>query len=342
MQEILGAVTLCNKENMLVKVITPPAEEYVEKLAHFLEHKGDNCLRDIRQRLRGDYADICVDKYFIGEINGQIAGQLWYGYADTGINIANFGHVYTEPAHRKKGISDHLMEYFLEDFHSSPVAVAICGTGSPWVARIYMKHGFKYVQEGTGCINNGLILYGKGHNDFKRFDTCYFTPGQAVKVVPGTMRQRHAIDSLMMRSFALHGKKTVRFSMASRITSYRDAYFMSEDGRGLVSVALTDQQHVVGWTFFLNTGSLFEETSKIFDYEIHPAYADKTEQIIMDSLALARTNGITNAYALRSSADVDYLTLLQNCGFSEIARIDDYLLDGTKHQSLVILKHKNI
>lgn len=71
-------------EQMLVEC---PAEEYAEPLLHFLEHKGDNTARDMKQRLRGDYVAVSLDRWFVGEIDGRIASQMGYMLARDTLDV---------------------------------------------------------------------------------------------------------------------------------------------------------------------------------------------------------------------------------------------------------------
>jgi len=332
----LRQVTLRNGEAMSVKLVIPPASDYADKLVHFLEHKGDGALRSIRQRLRGDYAGICVDKYFVGEIAGRIAGQLWYGYARSGTGIANFGHVYTEPEHRKKGITHELMAAFREDLDASPVRAVLCGTGRPWVAAIYAKYGFRPVLEGAPA--GALALLTKtAPASFAAFEEEYFRAGQAVSVVPGTMAHRHDVDKLLKDAFLIRGEPRQRLAMASHVDSFRTACFMVEDDRGLTTVAKTANGAVVGWSFLLNTGSRAERNAPTFDFEIHPNHAGAAPLLIRESLNLAAAQGVTRAYSYCAACASARLDLLTAAGFEETARLTDYVTTADRTCDLTIL-----
>jgi len=337
MIEELGTVTLKNGDAMAVKVVTPPAAEYAERLGHFLEHKGDYSLRCIRQRLRGDYAAFCVDKYFLGEIHGRIAGQIWYGYATAGTGIANFGHVYTEPEHRKKGIADELMKVFKAAFDASPVHAALCGTGTPWVARMYFRYGFQPVVQ--GAETGPLVLFKEGRGrGFRAFEEEYFRPGQDVAVLPGTMAYRHDIDKMLKNALLIRNKQSKRVAMASRVATYQDACFLVEDGRGLVAVARAARGSVVGWSFCLNTGSPWEARANAFDFEIHPYYAGAAGTLVRESLNLAKSAGITQAYSYCPARDGEKIGVVAEQGFCEVARLEGYLEIDQEASDLVVLR----
>jgi GNAT superfamily N-acetyltransferase len=322
---------------MEIKLITAPAKEYVDKLTHFLEHKGRPSMRDIKQRLRGDYAEYCVDKYIVGEIDGQVAGQIWYGYGKTGTGIANFGHVYTEPAHRKKGVVDQLMKFFLADFQASPVRAALCGTDTPWVADIYLRHGFQQIMKGSRQI--GLVLFNQGKDrNFDELQKTYFKPDETVEVDYGGIAQRHDVDTFFSRSLVMLDMDKPRFAMANAVVSYIDAIHRMEDGHGVITVAATPLRHVVGWAFFLNTGSHLEAEAKVFDFEIHPWFAKFAQSVVGKSLQLAAKRGIRQAFAYCDGNDKEKVELLKSVGFAEAARLDDFLGVGHATRALVILR----
>lgn len=345
-------VALKTGERMKIKMVTPPAGDYAEKLLHFVEHKPDHIIRNIRQRLRGDYAAYCVDKYFIGEIDGRIVGQVWYGYSNSGTGIANFGEVYTEPEQRKKGIIGGLMKAFQADFNSSPARAAMCTTGSAWVAAVYFKFGFQPVIPGADrgpllCIKSRL---GK---DFAALERTYYAPGGKVSVGLGSMKHRHDIDTLLRFSTILRrGRESGepmkhvsqsgaslarRVGMASRVLNYMDACFHAEDGRGIVTAATVETGNVVGWAFFLNTGTEVEQAGKAFDFELHPNYAGSARMLIRESQRLAREKGIERAFAYCPSTESDKIAALSAEGFHEAARLGRYCSVDGKPCDLVVL-----
>lgn len=70
--------------------------------------------------------------------------HLWYGFPRDGSAIANFGEVYTEPEHRRKGVTTLLMEDFAADFAEGSAVAAFCNCGRLHVAKLYMAEGFRY------------------------------------------------------------------------------------------------------------------------------------------------------------------------------------------------------
>lgn len=346
-------VVLKTGEQLQIKMVTPPAGEYTEKILRFLEHKSDLSLRSIRQRLRGDYVGDCVDKYFVGEIEGRIVGQVWYGYSNSGIGIANFGEVYTEPEFRRRGIFTELMKVAQKDFSNAPVVAAFCTAVFEQVTSIFCRFGFQPIIQGVNYGPLALIKSGFGEN-FEAFTQVYYAPGKRVfSVSPGSMKHQYDIDTLLHFSFLLKriqeestpmkyifssgASISRRVCMSAHVTNYMDAYFGVEDGRGLVTVVTIENGNVIGWAFFLNTGSDFEQESKVFDFENHPGYPDSANRLVHNSLLFAQKNGVRRAYSYCISTEVEKISLLRDAGFQEVARLQGYLQINEQISDLVIL-----
>ena len=329
MIRFLREVSVRSGESMRVSLVTPPAGEHAEALLHFLEHKNDRTLRGIRQRVNGQYADICDDRFFVGEIDGEIAGQLWYGFPRQGSGIANFGEVYTEPKHRRKGITTLLMEDFAADFAAGSAVAAFCNCGRRHVAEIYMGQGFRYALPGDAFGALALLKGGCGDPaGFAAFEADYYAAGKPLATGVGSMVHRHDVDKLLRLAFQMRGPCPERLGGTARVESYADALFLAEDGRGLVAVATTPDRRVAGWAFFLNTGAAAERCAHAFDYELHHNYEAQAEQLLAEWLRLAASHGIQRTFAYTAANDGRRLGLLAAAGFRECARLPEACVHG--------------
>jgi len=329
MIRLLREVTLRSGEMMHISLVTPPVGEYAEALLHFLEHKDDQTLRGIRQRIRGAYADICDDRFVVGMIDGEIAGQLWYGFPRQGSGVANFGEVYTEPKHRRKGITTLLMDDFASDFAASSAVATFCNCSRLHIAKIYMGKGFRYALPGDAFGALALVKEGCGDPEgFAALEAEYYRLGEPLTVGLGSMVHRHDVDKLLRLAFQMRGGCPERLGPGARVGSYADALFMCEDGRGIVAVATTPARHVMGWAFFLNTGAASEQCTHAFDYELHPNYAAVAEDLLADWLQLARAQGIERIFAYSSAIDNDRRAVLAAAGFQECARLPEACMCG--------------
>ena len=351
----LGEVKLKSGEQMKVKLVVSPAGKYEELLIHFLDHKPDWVIRKLKAQLGGSHRPDLVDKFFVGEIDGEIAGQIWYGYPAAGSGIANFGEVYTAPMHRKKGVTDVLMQFFKDDFNSSPVHAALCTTSYDWVTQIYAKFGFQTVVQNAG--KGPLILIRSGGRDFAEFSANYYAPGQPVTIERGGVKHRHDIDTLLRFTNILrHGTnpgnlKMVEFSGATlsgragpgwHVENFMDACFLMEDGKGFLTVAALPDKKIVGWAFILNSGSPMEMEKPTFDFELHPNYSSSANLLIRETLRIARKLRISSTCSWCSAAAKDKVDVLKKEGFKELSRIPSYCAENGRKSDMLILQEGGI
>lgn len=334
MIKTLDSIILDNGEKMVIRLLIPPEPEYSDELAVFLRHKGDQTARDIQARLKGQYAADAVDKYFIGKIDGQIAGQLWYGFGKKHLPVANFGHVYTALEHRRKGVTAQLMKYFIADFKNSPALGAFCSSYREWVARIYQKDNFKPLLPGK---NAGPMILANTDipEDFSEFQKLYYLPEASLRAVKGSMKYHHEIDALLNYSLQSINEPTERVFASNAVSNFRVAIFMQEDQRGHVYCAVTPDDRCAGWSFCLNPFALDKENqAPIFDYELHPLYKNQTEAFVKQSLNLLREKQAEQIFSYCSSEFTDKIKALKKCGFKEEAVIKNYC----EENSLYILR----
>jgi hypothetical protein len=336
MLKTLDTVTLRNGEEMVVKLLIPPEAEYSEKLAIFLRHKGDETARDIRARLNGQYASEVIDKYFIGEINGEMAGQLWYGYGRNARPVSNFGHVYTAMGHRRKGITAELMKYFIDDFKNSPALGAFCSSYREWVAAIYQKEGFRALLPGK---NAGPMVLANTSvpEDFSKFQEFYYLPAEPVKAVEGSMKYCFEIDALLNYSLQSRSEPHRRIFVSNAVSSLRSALFMQEDKRGSVYCAVTPGGCCAGWSFCLNPLAFgAENQSPVFDWELYPCYRNQARSFVSQSVNKLAKNGTKKIFAYCFSGQIEKISTLESCGFNSIATIPEYC----DSQNLLVFSNK--
>jgi len=341
MASVVGEATLKSGERMTIKLIVPPQEDYAEKLCHFLEHKSDDQFRGIRQRLQAKYVQRCIDKYFIGEIGGQIVGQAWYGVPRGRTGIGNFGHVYTEPCHRRKGITTALMKVLVEDFAKEDNAKCVlCGAGQV-AGAIYAKFGFQFIV--PGAKSGGMALLKKGvAKDFAELEEKYFAPGLAVKVREGDIGDRHDCDRMLDLS---QGMKELRARwhtvfIAHQVPTFIDALFCVEDGKGLTTVIENSAGSILGYAFVLNLGSRYEGEFKVMDFVLHPNYLSHAAFFAGETVKIAQKAGIPETHAFVASCDSKKVAALRDAGFREEYRFTDKFVLAEKRYDIVVLRSR--
>ena len=310
MLKLLDKVKLKNEKTMTVKLFVPPEPEFAGKFKHFMRYLSNENTRSVGSRADGKYAACAVDCYFIGEIDGRIAGQVWFGWGKHENPAANFGQVYVDVDFRGLDITKILMKYWLREFSASPVLGAMCTCSYPKIFALYEPSGFHYIYSGSSrlCCSGSESPY-----DFKDLTDSYYQPTSLLRLIPGTMEYRHEIDCLLTFTSELNSWDRSRVFAASAVTSFQDAVFKQEDGRGSLYVALADNGHCIGWSFCL---SPLPDVSTIFmDYEFHPAYKNFARQLVKDTCNkwFADHDGKLFASCIKDS---EKMAVLSDAGFT--------------------------
>ena len=318
----LTEVTLKNGASMVIRLFEPPQDDYAPRFLHLLRHKDDDSMRGIRQRALGQYAEHCVDRYFVGEVDGRLVGQAWYGLprCDDGRKwgIGNFGHVYTDSDWRGQGIASEITRVLADHFSAEPTGSCLLCTAGADAGRIYLKYGFEYIPPADRGGPMALIKPTVAP-DFARLDADYFAPGLPTTVQAGHIGHRHDIDRMMDFSTPwIQARGQWRFcGPAARVPTFISALHWVEDGRGLVTVLRTSLGSVVGYAFVLSIGAPHETGLRAFDLAVHPHYLADAGMLAGETLRLAAEHEPGDIHAFVSECNRDKLAVVRDAGFCQ-------------------------
>lgn len=334
----LSEVPLKSGATMTVRMLEPPQEDYARRLLYFLRHKDDDSARGIRQRVMGQYAELCIDRYFVGEAHGQIIGHAWYGIPRRGTGVGNFGHVYTDPEWRGQGVAREITRVLVDHFNAEPAGVCLLCSASEESGRIYQKFGFEFIPPASKAGAMGLIKPSVA-GSFAQLDEKYFASGSEVRVREGHIGDRHDIDRMLDFSAPwIEARKRWHFAMlASRVPTFISALHHVEDGRGLITALQTTAGSIVGYAFALNLGSRFEKGLKTFDFAVHPHYLSKSAHLVEQTLKMA---GAGEVHAFIAACDEEKLAALLQAGFVEQYRFRGAFVLGDEPFDVLLLRHQ--
>ena len=146
----LGDVTLKNGEDAELGVLCGPDNSALaQRLLSLLGHKGRSWQWQIEQSLSRENTGAEGRFYILLKYGHPFANIMTVERAGIGI----FGHVYTEPAERRKGASEIIHNALFEDFKQRGGRALYLGTdfdSAPY--RLYLKHGFKGTEPGSGYM----------------------------------------------------------------------------------------------------------------------------------------------------------------------------------------------
>jgi GNAT superfamily N-acetyltransferase len=256
-----------------------------------------------------------------------------------GTGIGNFGHVYTEPSHRRKGISTVLVGALVQDFMQQKAGKCLlCGAGET-AAKIYQPFGFRLIRERSVSGPMALIKPDVAKS-FAELDEWYFAPGLDAKVREGHIGDRHDCDRMLDFSKGMIElrRRWHTVFIAHQVSSFMDALFHVEDGKGITTVMQNTEGSILGYAFVLALGSPAEKDFKIMDFVLHPNYLDRAAFFVRETVRIARSAGISQAHAFVTACDKEKLAALTDGGFNEEHRfVGKFSVDGRREDIAVLV-----
>lgn len=143
----LGEERLKSGERLRLGVVECPDEDWSERIAPFLGHKGPDTREQIRRGLAGPL-DRLRTLFYVGEVEDRLITEVMV-VGDRAVGI--LGHVFTLPEERRKGAFSVLMQAQMADMPRARFRLLCLGTGfdTPpyW---IYHSFGFRSIGLGRG------------------------------------------------------------------------------------------------------------------------------------------------------------------------------------------------
>ena len=130
-------------------VITNPDNQMMPEILDLLAHKGKIWVWQMR-KLFSEEAREVQSRFFVARMDARSVSTIMLTeYA----GIAIFGHVYTLPARRQRGLSTILIDAVLADFRKRHGRLIILFTEYQSVAyRLYEKYGFASLEKASGIM----------------------------------------------------------------------------------------------------------------------------------------------------------------------------------------------
>ena len=201
-----------------------------------------------REVFAGNFASETVDHIYIAEVNGEYAARMWFAYSKKTLH-GNFGHVFTEPAFRKRGLMSELLKVCIADFYASPAKMLCCASGNEGAVRAYVSSGFELIYGGT---TGPLALLKKGTFE-EEMSRCFEKGGKPCIIREGTIGDQFDCDKNLVYSRNVYcGKRNFRRGIARLIPDFCTAYQGVLSGNGKVFVAENAQGAIIGYAFALN------------------------------------------------------------------------------------------
>lgn len=231
-----------------------------------------------REVFAGNFAKENVDHLYIAELNGEYAARMWFAYSKKTLR-GNFGHVFTEPAFRKRGLMSELLNVCLADFQASPAEMVCCASGNVFAVQSYVKHGFELIYGGsTGPL--ALVKNGTFKTMTEQF---YNLSGGKCLIREGAIGDQYECDKFLAYNPNVYcGKRNFRRGIASLLPDFCTAYQEVLSGNGKIFVAENAQGAIVAYAFVVNFYG-----NGILDFTWHGEYASEIPALLKKTIASA-------------------------------------------------------
>ena len=307
---------LGNGQTLTIQVAEPPFPQFGGKVACWW-------LNVAEPLLAGEFREVLKTPYYIGEIDGDVAGYMVLMVPADSPEIGLVEFVITVEEQRRKGVSSALMGALVADFVSSGgLALYLCTT-NPHAGQLYERHGFRY------HIGDGMRCLAPSASDF---DDSFFARGGE-----GSVRSAHWGD--VPKAAALFNHRSPGWMIKDDLTDcFRDTRFEShcinllkriEGDRGVCFVLENEARRVVGLAAAERRNNLHEQHVARMSFRISPAYTDQTGDLLSAVQEGAADIGISCLETRAAACDLDYQYLVETAGFEYQATLPDrFQVDG--------------
>ncbi|HZT42950.1 MAG TPA: GNAT family N-acetyltransferase [Chthonomonadaceae bacterium] len=329
MIERLETQPLKSGEMLEVVVVTAPDPSLGPEVDALLAHKRDPYQFHLQAALRGE-TDALETRFYLGLLDGKPVGNIMT-VEHQGIGI--FGHVYTRPEHRRKGVCSAIMCQQMEHFRQRGGKVLLLGTGfeSPayW---IYHSFGFRSLQD-------GFMRYSPEPED--SFERDWFVPGPVQIAAPAwqhwplaaLLASRPGKELLRSAAWRLYGIGNLEGAycqfMQARQESDRVDGVVLESAPGAVVGCATVYPSQFG------LGAWPEVW--VVDVFTHPGFEAHTIELV-DALPLPPGKLI----AFVDTQAAEKAAALQSCGFEREGTLRRFLrVDGARQDVWIYAKEQD-
>ncbi|MBT3273151.1 MAG: GNAT family N-acetyltransferase [Spirochaetales bacterium] len=299
----LADTALKDRNIMQVVRIEGPDDEWKNRLLPFFGHKGEKWRWQIDRTLTGGTEPL-RSVYYAGLIEGGLAGTVCtFTYAGAGV----FGHVYTDPNYRQKGVSSAILRIAMDDTRDLGIHALFLTTDRPGHARtMYEKEGFSPLNEfcremawyRDGELSFEKNFFAKADSSIRKLDWRDWGALSALMCQPRGSRLR-------LVSLGVYGRMSMEKSflaLEQRIEQEYDA---------LAFVLESEATGAAAGTAMLLADKRFPGNT-LLDLFVHPNYSDQTGGLIETLLS---TTLYERIQAYSDPDDVEKIRALENAGF---------------------------
>jgi len=318
MYEKVKDVKLKTGEDLEVGILRAPDNEFAAHILKFIGHKPPYWLEHVDLALQGKTGDL-ENVFYLGRIGGSLAGIMMTAeYRGVGV----FGHVFTTPEHRRKGICSVILDACMADFRRRGGRALLLGTGYDSPAyHIYSSFGFRSVVPRSGFMINRVE---------KDFEERYYRRC-GVWVCDLAWRdwpRLHALSAVTTGAYVRSVSRGIFKGSSWEAPFLLLKHDLANDPSRVARVLESEEGAVVGLAT-LEPDPRSAGHVRLLDLFIHPNFADRAGVLLS---ALTLPAGKTQCWV--ETDQTHTILALQAAGFHEEARLARQVVDGGVEKDL--------
>lgn len=331
MYETLGKVELRGGEEVAAGVVTGPDLAWAERVEQLLGHKGDVWRWQNSQAIRRELG-VDMRFYLLHRDGDPFANMMTAEH----FGVGHFGHVWTNPADRRKGAASLLMGLQIAHFRERGGRALFLGTeyDSP-AYHIYASRGFTGIEEESG----NMEYYAASRESF---EAEYFASGPT-EIQAAAWRHWPATAALFLGGYpgtvrcapmGLFGRSSTEHAMLEVI---HESEGRQEEGEVTpkCSVMMQSDSHAAAGLAAWGSHPLWPGTG-IADVYCHPDFWERGARELLASLQMPQFERLL-AYSDEGCAAK--AQVLEETGFRQVGRFERRLaIDRAGRQSATVLE----
>ena len=259
MKTVISEKKLATGEYARVVLIVPPDEDGLRGMYEV----SPEWKRYYHRAMIEGHGQFIEDRVFIAEVEGAPAARLWYGWSKRTLR-GNYGNIFTNYAHRQRGLLNFLLECFKADFDASP-AQMLCCHASDWRIPVYEKFGFHVLHGNRESDAMGIIKPELG--SCKQFMDRLYADCTVTKLRDGDCGDQFDCDKCLVYTDAMWGHMRPFVFAGDQNKDYMTSLNRVLEKKGVIAVAENAAGAIVGYATAIVNPSC---TAAFLNWRNHP------------------------------------------------------------------------
>ena len=303
-------------------------------LVSLVWHKGSPWVEDIFRRSQGQFPD-ADDRFFVALDDGRMVAVAWYSTWKKNPELGLIGHIYTQAAYRKQGISARLVEAAMADFRDRGGIVMQLFSSTPYTIPFYERLGFENLYANQAYHETDWYMR-YPLDSVQQIADWYAGPPREIRPLsdgdlpPYCLLYNSEHDSVLKdwaQSIGLGLEAEFAFiNSTAKISKDEGVCYVLENDRTIVGIASLMRQD---FPHHSHVASL--------DLYVHPEFTSESQRLVDACLACRGRIGAEIIYAM--GVDQSKRKLLAGLGFRTKAVLPRHYKVGTQYFDCELFVH---